>query len=469
MEKTFTEILHEKLRPHTPARQAGSDIEPMAFLDYEVELKIKNEALQDFWKAHHLPDKPNKVIPSPLPRHYRTTSKRKVFESGGQFLLGIGYSKERKNQITSPLEPQAHAEIYAFLSQKLNSPAYAYIAKRINYLVIRGSYDEFCVIFNLRHLSGEVVRKAKLLGEHLKKIGPKVVSAFIFYDPEESPFYLDQRKPEGIWKLKNIFGPEKLFLKVGETKYLYNPICFSQINVSILPELLDKANQLLKPKAENRLLDLYCGYGLFSHHFAPQFAEVFGIETFGESIESAKAHNTGGKIKRHVQYRAGKIERKTLEKLLPKYGDKPEAILLDPPRQGTEAGVIKKLAERGAQRIVHIFCNTDIIPEELNAWRKSGYMVSKIIPLDMFPGTDKLEVMLLLIPDSFGLLNRIPPPSHEAEAREIKGAAKINPKTGKVSALESLKFATKAEAKYPSKSSFLKKPKASTRFKPKGR
>jgi hypothetical protein len=49
----------------------------------------------------------------------------------------------------------------------------------------------------------------------------------------------------------------------------------------------------------------------------------------------------------------------------------------------------------------------ETLPREVNLWRKSGYMVSKVVPMDMFPGTDNLEVLVLFIPDRYGILNRV--------------------------------------------------------------
>ena len=67
------------------------------------------------------------------------------------------------------------------------------------------------------------------------------------------------------------------------------------------------------------------------------------------------------------------------------------------------------------RRIAHLFCDLDVMPSEIGKWRKQGYMVAKVIPFDMFPGTNNLEVLVVLLPDKFGLLNRKPPPKSYAE------------------------------------------------------
>jgi tRNA/tmRNA/rRNA uracil-C5-methylase (TrmA/RlmC/RlmD family) len=407
----FSDILIQLARKEAPTLVGPSTSpEPLARLDYATELDLKNRAMQQFWTVNGLPDKPNRITPSPLPRHYRTTTKRRViFEKGGfhlDFLPDPRAGAERLGA-RSALEPIEHATLYHFILTKLNQPAYSQIAHALNYLVIRGDYTRFSVIFNVHQMNGNVVRKAKLLSEHLQTMDPKTTSAFLFHDAGKSPFYLDQRSPEGAWKFKKLFGPDNLRLKVGDKNYAFHPTSFCQVNASILPAFLEKAHQLLKARPEQRLIDLYCGFGLFSLGLAGAYKEVLGVDAAGSSIQAAHAmalSNTEGKC----QFRAGRIQARTLEKLLPPMdANTPEAILLDPPKQGTDPGVIRTLAERAPVRVLHIFCDMDALVKEVNQWRKSGYMIAKVVPLDMFPGTDNLEVMVLFIPDRYSILNRV--------------------------------------------------------------
>ena len=73
-------------------------------------------------------------------------------------------------------------------------------------------------------------------------------------------------------------------------------------------------------------------------------------------------------------------------------------MLLDPPRGGTAEGVIEVLAAKRPGRVVHLFCDIDIMPAEIRRWEASGYVREKVIPFDMFPGTSTIEVVTLLRP-----------------------------------------------------------------------
>src|SRR5690606_6621647 len=418
-EARFSDLLMQAARKAAPDMvEHPKHPEPLARLDYALELELKNKALQDFWIARGLPDKPNKILPSPRPRHYRTTSKRRIVHVKGRFeFTNLSSSQDvraAKAAADSRVEPLEHKAIYSLILAKLNTSAYAQLAHALNYVIIRGDYARFTVLLNVHKLSGDVVRKAKLLSGHLQEMdSPKVGAAFVFYDPSRSEFYLEARNAEGPWKMKKLFGPDDMHLQVLDRTYTFHPTAFCQVNASILPLFLEKSVQLLKPKPEYRLLDLYSGFGFFTLHLGPSYGEAHGVDFGSGSIDSAQRMAKADPGSR-CTFRSGRIQVKTLGKLLPPASpDRPEAILLDPPRQGTEPGVIRALASRAPARILHIFCDLDTLPKEVNQWRKCGYMVSKVLPLDMFPGTDNLEVMVLFIPDRYGILNRIDKGQHD--------------------------------------------------------
>ncbi|HNF85922.1 MAG TPA: class I SAM-dependent RNA methyltransferase, partial [bacterium] len=70
--------------------------------------------------------------------------------------------------------------------------------------------------------------------------------------------------------------------------------------------------------------------------------------------------------------------------------------VLDPPRTGTAPGVIEALAKATPDRVVHIFCDIERLPHELKRWRLNGYRAAHIVPVDLFPATDNVEVIILL-------------------------------------------------------------------------
>jgi len=374
---------------------------PLAHLSYEVELQVKNQGLTAFWKHHRLPGQPEPVVASPRPRGYRTTSRRKAVLRGVTLCLFFGDKTPLPQQeafLPSPLEPEEHGAIYRFLQQKLSEPAFRLLAAHLNYLIIRGSYAEQAVIFNVDKLDGPLVRKLKIVAEHLRKLAVPVAAAFVFFDPSRSDYYLESRRPDDTLHFKKLFGVERLAVAFEDCRYLFHPTSFSQVNAAMVPVLLRQARALLHPAPDQYLLDLYCGYGLFSHFLASDCKQVLGIDAGGAAIRAAVANGRfNSKRGGHVKFLAHRITGGFLGQLLSSSAA-PAAVLLDPPRQGPQAGVIAALCGARPQVVLHIFCGADQIPAALTAWRAGGYEARRIVPLDMFPGTVNLEVLILLAP-----------------------------------------------------------------------
>lgn len=401
---TFADILWPFVPPSgKPLAKAVQLSAPLAHLAYIAERQVKELALQAFWKFHGLAGVPGSIIGSPQPRGYRTTTKRRVVVTGGavKLLFGDKQSVPQKQVfLPSPIEPREHANIYRFLQGKLSEPAFLQCAEHINYLIIRGNYRDRAVIFNVDTLNGPLVRKLKILASYLESPPVSAMAAYVYPDPSRSAYYFENRRPEDLLHFKKLFGPNSLTVTHSGCRYQFHPTSFSQVNESMVPVMLKLARELLKPDKRKTLLDLYCGYGLFSHFFAADYRQVLGIDAEGPAIRSAQDNcriNKGQGTS--VTFRAHTITGEYIENDLPQ-SVPGETVLLDPPKQGPQSGVIKAISERRPTDVLHIFCGVDTIPQALSEWQKCGYQVDSIISLDMFPGTANLEIMILLHPHS---------------------------------------------------------------------
>jgi tRNA/tmRNA/rRNA uracil-C5-methylase (TrmA/RlmC/RlmD family) len=360
--------------------------ESLAMLDYKDELKVKNDAIQEFWDVNRLAGNPQKVIASPMPRGYRTTSKRRVYMQPGN----LQFDRQE-----SMLEPEEHNKIYDFLFEKLITPAYKPLAYALNWIIIRGTYQYRVVIFNIKKIDASIVRKLKLIAEALQKSPFHVTAAHAYVDTTESDYYLESKRPTDGLDFKQLYGPRDLTLDLGHFRLKYPVTGFSQINESQIHNLIKAASRLLSLSKEDHFLDLYCGYGLFSFALGEAAKSVLGVEWEGLSIESAKA--SAKFLKKNYRFVAGKIDEMFVQTRLPRpIPGEPEKILLDPPRKGCEPGVIHALAMRKPVRVCHIFCGTDEIPASLKEWERYGYRVREVQPLDLFPGTPHLETIVML-------------------------------------------------------------------------
>ena len=123
------------------------------------------------------------IVPSPVPRGYRATSKRRVYVSrGGQLRFCMGYGAEREETLRSALEPDSHNEVYAWLHKMLVSPVYRSIGRSLNFIVVRGGAERLTLILNFFHLDAAVMHKTKLLADHVRTELPQVAAMFTFLD-----------------------------------------------------------------------------------------------------------------------------------------------------------------------------------------------------------------------------------------------------------------------------------------------
>ncbi|MFH0921898.1 MAG: class I SAM-dependent RNA methyltransferase [Fibrobacterota bacterium] len=375
---TFSSFL-----PRTESAHRSPALEPLAHLQYAQELEYKNTAVWEFWKHHRLRPVLASLVPSPMPRGYRTTTKRRI---------------PIAKQTVSLLEPPEHGRLYTFIAEKLSTPGYRALAGALNFVIVRGSYTERTVIFNVCRLDGPIVKKLKNLSQHLPVFDAAVVSAFVFVDPTRSDYYLDIGEvPDGL-KSKKLFGPEKIFVKFNESRYQFGPTLFSQVNHAMVPVMLEKVKGLLSPSPSGHLIDLYCGYGLFTHFLAPGFAHACGLEAVGPAVEAARENAKFHKGSGKTLFRTGRISGVTFANLLPRSDGHPEYLFTDPPRQGMDPVSITALCQRAPVRVVEACCGIDEVPGQVAAWEKGGYRLASAVPLDMFAGTAHLETLLLFEP-----------------------------------------------------------------------
>lgn len=373
--------------------------EPLAGVDYGVELALKQDAFAAFWQDQRLPGRPLPVVPAPVPRGYRTTSKRRsALGPSGLALSFPGAAPRKRGLAPSSLDSPQHTAALAFLAERLSRPPARPLAAALNWVIVRGDAGALTVILNVRELDARVVRAAKPLAAALQEAPLGARAAFLYLDPTGSDYYLEaKRPPAGTLSFKRLFGPDWLQVEVAGVRLRFPPTVFSQVNGAMLGIMVDLVLELLAPVAGREMLDLYCGYGLFSFTVGRDAALLTGADLDGPAIAAARSTAEHLRCGGRARFIAGRIDGAFLSRSL-RPPRSPELVLLDPPRQGAAADVPEALAHRSPERVVHVCCGTDEIPREVAAWARVGYRVQRAIPLDLFAGTANLETLLLLAP-----------------------------------------------------------------------
>lgn len=370
-------------------------------LDYAAELTLKNDALQTYWSSLNLGIPLDTLVASPLGRKYRTTTKRRVFHTRDSIRLGlIGPSDDGGvkpfDVVQCAIEPAEHAAIYQHVQESIAKPYARRLAPALQYVVIKGNYLEHTLILNLDEISPDVLRAANTISKTLTKRFPTIVGVFVFEGETNAQYYLGVKNPREAPRVKKLHGKSEIFLRACGRSFLYSPLSFSQINHSIVEQMIQIAGALLQPTKHARLFDFYCGYGLFTLALAEFVASAIGVELSFSAVESAIANARRQRVA-NARFIRSNIDRACIERVMKK--SRPDdVVVLDPPRSGTAAGVIECIAARKAARVLHIFCAIDLIASELQRWRSSSYKPVRAVPLDLFPGTAAIETMVILEP-----------------------------------------------------------------------
>ena len=303
--------------------------------DYAPEAEARNQALQAFWGGigQKIPLRP--LLRSPLGRHYRTTSKRKAYEGRNEIRLALIDPSENGGSRTMDvkgcaIEPADHAAIYTYIQESIRKPFARPLAGALRYAVIRGNYAEQSVIFTVGEIAGAIVRAVNTLSKGLTHAFPHVRGVMLFEDRSDGRYYLGTRSPSARGASRKVFGDGHLYAKYGGKGFLYSPLAFSQINGSLVDEVLASAGRLLRLTPEAAFFDLYCGYGLFTLALGPSARSAVGIERSPESIEAAIAN--GARLRAgNVRFVRCEITEESLGAVIA-HARPGDAVLLDPAR-----------------------------------------------------------------------------------------------------------------------------------------
>jgi len=371
-----------------------SSFEPLTHFPYPNECKLKSQALKLFYQNNHL-DLQTTLIPSPMARNYRTISKRRASWQNGRLMLTL-HARSGYNAVQqSELEPELHYRIYSKIYECLAIPALKILARNLNYLVLRGSYEKVALIINLSEANAEIIRKLRHLTDLLTPEFPEISAYFLYVAEAGSDYYLDNQQPDNKKvTIKKIWGCDFLDVKINGIKLLYPPTGFSQVNQSILGTMVDTVAEMLAFTGKEHLIDLYCGYGVLGLANANKVESLTAIDYEGPSVKAGAANAKHLFPDKRIKFLTGSITADFLQKSLPGAA-KNEVFILDPPRNGCAPGVIETIAGRRPDRILHIFCNIDEVGRNHKMWTNHHYQAEAVKTLDMFPGTAGVETMIL--------------------------------------------------------------------------
>lgn len=209
----------------------------------------------------------------------------------------------------------------------------------------------------------------------------------------ESLLLLDQKKNKF-----ELSGPGFLIQEAGGYQFRVSHLSFFQVNRFLIEDLL---KTVVANAHGETALDLYAGVGFFTLPLAKTFAKVVGVDANLAATRDLLANAEAAKV-------AVESHNEHTEEFLKKTDEKPEFVVLDPPRAGLGARAAKDLAELGADEIVYLSCDPSTLARDLavltNSSRKpkeipapgNRYEITEMHLFDLFPQTFHIETLVRL-------------------------------------------------------------------------
>jgi tRNA/tmRNA/rRNA uracil-C5-methylase (TrmA/RlmC/RlmD family) len=182
----------------------------------------------------------------------------------------------------------------------------------------------------------------------------------------------------------------------GGREFLVPRDGFFQANLFLTDALATEVCTWATSAPVTNLIDAYCGCGLFSILLAPHAGNILGIELNEESIKFARINAEKENIK-NVNFVRGNVEKILARRnLLPK--GEIDVVILDPPRAGCSKMILESLTSLQPRKIIYLSCNPATQARDIKFLCENGYNLLRLLPFDMFPQTQHIEVLGLLTP-----------------------------------------------------------------------
>ncbi|MGE6258051.1 23S rRNA (uracil(1939)-C(5))-methyltransferase RlmD [Heyndrickxia sporothermodurans] len=231
----------------------------------------------------------------------------------------------------------------------------------------------------------ELPRKEAIISE-IKNRLPEVVSVMQNINPKRTSIVLGD---ETI----HLSGEKIVEERLEEFTYELSARAFFQLNPEQTVQLYNEVKKAADLTGKEKIVDAYCGVGTIGLWLADGAKEIRGMDVIPEGIEDAKKN-----AKKHglqnAKYFTGKAE-----ELMPKWmkeGWRPDVVVVDPPRIGCDSKFLETILKVKPKKFIYVSCNPSTLAKDLQELN-SKYKVEYLQPVDMFPQTAHVEVVVSLV------------------------------------------------------------------------
>ena len=187
-----------------------------------------------------------------------------------------------------------------------------------------------------------------------------------------------------------LYGQDFFYEKLLDMDFKITPFSFFQPNTKGAEILYKTVRDYIGDIHNMTVFDLFSGTGTIAQVLAPVAKQVIGVEIFEEAVEAAKENAEHNGLS-NCRFIAGDVF-----KVLDEIEEKPDVIVLDPPRDGIHPKALPKILDYGVDKIVYISCKVTSLARDLEMIQARGYRVEKCTAVDQFCQTVHVETVVLL-------------------------------------------------------------------------
>ncbi len=358
-------------------------------LSYEEQLHLKQvKVIKLIGRLCHVEE----IIGMENPHNYRNKSQTIFGVKNGKLISGIYQSTSKKIvEVDSCMieneEANKICQTIKILSSSFKIKPYDFRTKTgfLKHVLIRKGFNSGEILVVLVTARGEFKSIRSFVNE-LKRRHPEITSIVWNVNLTDTALLLGE-------KSQVLYGDGYISESLCGLSFRISPRSFFQVNTTQAEILYNKAKEFAELKGDEIIIDAYCGTGTIGLTMAESAKKIVGVELNKDAVKDAKENAILNGIENAKFFAddAGDFMLKLSEN-----NKKIDVLVTDPPRAGCSIKFLNSTIMLNPKKIVYISCNPETLARDLRFLAKNGYIIEKAQPVDLFPYTNHVEVVVSL-------------------------------------------------------------------------
>lgn len=220
----------------------------------------------------------------------------------------------------------------------------------------------------------------------LRKLHPEITTVIINVNDKQTSMVLGERET-------TIYGKGFIEDELCGLRFRISPKSFSQVNPVQTEVMYNTAIKLADLNGKQKVIDAYCGIGTIGMIASKHAKEVIGVELNQDAVKDARINAKLNGIK-NVSFYNNDAGRFMVE--MAEQGETADVVFMDPPRAGSDETFMDCVGKLNPKKVIYVSCNPETLARDLEYMKKIGYRVVRMVPVDNFPYTNHIEMIVSL-------------------------------------------------------------------------